>query len=210
MTALAEFLPAEVGRVLDLGTGDGVTSRSCASSGPARPGVAADFSAEMLGRARARFAGDDDVEVVAHDLDAPLPDGVGRRSTSSSAASRSTTSPTRASGRSTARSTTGCGPGGTFLNLEHVASPTPELHDDVPRRARHRRRPTTTRRTSSRRSRTSSAGCGAWDSTQVDCHWKWRELALARRGSPVTRPDRRSRALGSGASSGAACAQGGR
>ena len=38
---------------------------------------AADFSPEMLDRARERFAGVPEVEVVEHDFDAPLPDDWG-------------------------------------------------------------------------------------------------------------------------------------
>src|SRR3954451_18618902 len=72
MAALAEFLPAAVGRVLDLGTGDGVTLALVRELRPGATGVAADFSAEMLALAPARF-GRTGVEVVAHDLTEPLP-----------------------------------------------------------------------------------------------------------------------------------------
>jgi len=71
---LLDLLPRDVRRVLDLGTGDG---RLLALVKLARPGaraVALDFSPAMLDAARARFAGDASVEIVAHDLEAPLPD----------------------------------------------------------------------------------------------------------------------------------------
>ncbi|MGH9026939.1 MAG: class I SAM-dependent methyltransferase, partial [Acidimicrobiia bacterium] len=75
---LLELLPESSARVLDLGTGDGHTLALLLASGRAASGVGADFSAEMLGRARDRFAGNDDVDVVEHDLDLPLPASLGR------------------------------------------------------------------------------------------------------------------------------------
>src|SRR5262245_18570139 len=70
---LPELLPAEPRRVLDLGCGDG---RLAAPVADARPSVeavvCADRSAAMLDKARERFAGDDRVEIVTHDLADPL------------------------------------------------------------------------------------------------------------------------------------------
>src|SRR5262249_12320873 len=71
---LSEVLPASVERVLDLGTGDGYTLQLVLDARPGATGVAVDFQDEMLDRARARFACNAGVEVVRHDLDAPLPD----------------------------------------------------------------------------------------------------------------------------------------
>ena len=65
---LLEILPANPKRVLDLGCGDGKAMAMIGGSG-----VALDFSAHMLELARARFHADD-VEVVEHNLNAPLPD----------------------------------------------------------------------------------------------------------------------------------------
>src|SRR3954468_13330171 len=73
MTVLAEFVPAEVERVLDLGTGDGITMALVRSLRPGSSGVAVDFSDAMLTAARTTFAGDPGVEVIAHDLEEPLP-----------------------------------------------------------------------------------------------------------------------------------------
>src|SRR5215207_729386 len=70
---LLECLPPSIGRVLDLGSGDG---RLLALVRLARPGieaVAIDFSETMLGRLRERFADDPRVSVVPHDLSEPLP-----------------------------------------------------------------------------------------------------------------------------------------
>ena len=176
MTALAEFLPAEVERVLDLGTGDGVTLALVRELRPGATGVAADFSTEMLALARARFAGDDAIEVVAHDLDAPLPGTWGEFDlVVSSFAIHHVTDARKQElyGEIFER----LRPGGTFLHLEHVASATPELHveflaalgidaaDDDPSNILA---PVELQLQSLR-----SVGF-----VHVDCHWKWRELAL--------------------------------
>ncbi len=69
---LAE-LPAEVTRVLDLGSGDGRLLDVVLAARPGAAGVATDFSPAMLDAARRRFADRPEVEVVAHDLSSPLP-----------------------------------------------------------------------------------------------------------------------------------------
>ena len=72
-----ELLPARVERVLDLGTGDGITLALVLAARPEATGVGLDFQDEMLRRARERFAGDARVEIGRHDLDEPLPDDLG-------------------------------------------------------------------------------------------------------------------------------------
>lgn len=173
--ALLEFLPPTPRRVLDLGTGDGYLLALIRDHHPDVTGVAADFSAEMLDRARAVFA-DSPVEVVEHNLDEPLPASWGSFDVvvSAFAIHHVTDERKRALyGEVYDRLT----PGGVFANLEHVASATPELHEaflyaigsspdqDDPSNqlagvAEQR------------------AWLEAHDFRQVDCHWKWRELAL--------------------------------
>ena len=68
-----ELLPDTLERVLDLGTGDGRLLDYIKAHKTVRQGVATDFSAVMLRHAAARFASDATVEVVAHDLNDPLP-----------------------------------------------------------------------------------------------------------------------------------------
>jgi SAM-dependent methyltransferase len=172
---LVELLPRQPRRVLDLGTGDG---RLLALVRTARPGVigtAVDFSPPMLERVRRRFADEPDVAVVEHDLDLPLPE-LGRFDlvVSSFAIHHVTDDRKRQLYREVFDL---LDPGGTFLNLEHVASATPELHlaflevlgiapeDDDPS---NKLAPADFQLTWLR-----EIGF-----TDVDCFWKWRELAL--------------------------------
>lgn len=68
-------------------------------------------------------------------------------------------------------------PGGVFLNLEHVASPTERLHDAFLAAIAY------TRETEDRSNvlldiETQLRWLGDIGFDDVDCHWKWRELAL--------------------------------
>jgi tRNA (cmo5U34)-methyltransferase len=176
MTALAEFLPAGAGRVLDLGTGDGVTLALVRELRPGAGGIAADFSVEMLALARARFADDDDVEVVEHDLDVALPAAWGEFDLVVSSFAIHHVADARKR-RLYSEIHDRLRPGGTFLNLEHVASPTARLHvdflaalgidpeDDDPSNL--------LAPVADQLDWLRSVGFD-----DVDCHWKWRELAL--------------------------------
>ena len=123
---LLEFVPREAGRILDLGTGDGRLLSLLRIDRPEARAVALDFSPAMLAAARERFAGDPLVEVVEHDLEKPLPD-LGRfDAVVSSFAIHHCTHPRK---RALYEEIFGAlVPGGVFCNLEHVASPTPALH----------------------------------------------------------------------------------
>ena len=70
---LLELLPDHVGRVLDLGTGDGRLLALVKLARPQAQGVALDFSPTMLTAARQRYAADPTVSVVEHNLETPLP-----------------------------------------------------------------------------------------------------------------------------------------
>ena len=174
-TVLMELVPAAPRRVLDLGTGDGFTLGLVRNVHPAAEGVGVDFSAEMLALARQRFAGDAGVRIVEHDLDEPLPD-LGRFDliVSSFAIHHCVDERKRALYGEVFRVLE---PGGRFLNLEHVDSATPQLHvdflaaigktlaeDDPSNKlvAVH----------------TQLAWLREIGFVQVDCHWKWREIAL--------------------------------
>lgn len=172
---LLELLPPDPTRVLDLGTGDGRLLALVRTARPGVPGVAVDFSPAMLERARERFAADADVEIVEHDLDARLPP-LGRFDLVVSSFAIHHVADARKQELYTEVFDL-LEAGGMFLNLEHVASPTPELHldflgvlgvapeDDDPS---NKLAPLDVQLDWLRQI----------GFTQVDCFWKWRELAL--------------------------------
>jgi SAM-dependent methyltransferase len=174
--ALLEWIPQHPSRVLDLGSGDGrLLWRVVEARAPAEA-VALDFSPVMLDRLRDRFSASSSISIAAHDLNEPLPEALGTFDViiSSFAIHH------LAHGRKKAlygEAYSRLRPGGVFCNLEHVASPTLTLHGqflaalgvrpeeedpsnkllDVDEQLRWLRE------------------VGFAD---VDCHWKWRELAL--------------------------------
>jgi len=70
---LLDHVPENAHRVLDLGTGDGRLLALLKQGRPEIVGVGVDFSEAMLDEARKRFADDERVELVRHDLSEPLP-----------------------------------------------------------------------------------------------------------------------------------------
>jgi len=172
---LMEVLPPTPRRVLDLGTGDGYTLGLVRGAHPEAEGVGVDFSAEMLGRARERFAGDAGVEIVEHDLDVPLPAlGTFDLVVSSFAIHHCVDERKRALYGEVFGVLE---PGGRFLNLEHVDSATPELHVDF--LAAIGKTPAeddpSNKLVAVETQLTWLREIGFVD---VDCYWKWRELAL--------------------------------
>ena len=173
--ALLDEIPPSIHRVLDLGSGDGRLLELVLRMRPQAQGVALDFSPAMLHRLRTRFASRSEVDVMEHDLAMPLPplgsfDGV----VSSFAIHHLIHERKRQLYEEIWNLLE---PGGVFCNLEHVASASAYGHDrflqamgtapdqedpsnkllDVHTQLRWLRE------------------IGFVD---VDCYWKWRELAL--------------------------------
>jgi SAM-dependent methyltransferase len=124
--ALLDRLPRPLGRILDLGSGDGRLLGLVKLARPEIEAVAVDFSPAMLERLTARFAADPQVSVIAHNLEDPLPPlGVFDAVVSSFAIHHVPHGRKRTLYESIYRL---LNPGGVFCNLEHVASPTPRLH----------------------------------------------------------------------------------
>lgn len=176
---LLELLPDRVDRVLDLGCGDGRTLALVLAARPEARGVGLDFSPPMLEAARERFDDEQRVVVAEHDLERSLDeqglaDGPFDLVVSSFAIHHLDDADKRRVHHEVAERLS---PGAPFLHLEHVAATTSRLHrefldamdiapeDDDPANQlvlvgdyfEWLR------------------GAGFED---VDCLWKWREMAL--------------------------------
>ena len=170
--ALIEEVSPDCRRILDLGTGDGRLLALLLLRCPEAKGIALDFSPAMIASANERFRDDDRVRVIEHDLGQPLPDlGTHDAVCSSFAIHHVSHERKRSLYREIWKILE---PGGVFCNLEHVSSPTSRLHQrfidliggqedesnillDVETQLLWLR------------------DIGFED---VDCLWKWRELAL--------------------------------
>jgi len=126
-SVLLDHVPRGTPRILDLGTGDGRLLALLEADRPAMLGVGLDFSALMLDAARERFAGEERIELVEHDLTEPLPAALGRFDAVVSSMAIHHLEHERK--RSLyAEIFDLLEPGGTFANFEHVASPSHRLH----------------------------------------------------------------------------------
>jgi tRNA (cmo5U34)-methyltransferase len=172
---LLDEVPIDVGRVLDLGSGDGRLLDLVLRARPKATGVALDFSPLMLERLRRRFAGSPGVEIVTHDLSDPLPMlGTFDAVVSSFAIHHLVHERKRQLYGEIWQVLSG---GGVFCNLEHVASASPYGHArflDAMGTAPEEEDP-------------SNKLLGVHTQLEwlreigfadVDCYWKWRELAL--------------------------------
>lgn len=174
-STLLEFIPSTAARILDLGTGDGRLLALAKLKCPKATAVALDFSPAMLEAARKRFAGDRSVDVIAHNLEEPLPELGGFDAVVSSFAIHHLLHERKRS--LYAEIYARLNPGGIFCNLEHVASVSPELHEDFLHRIGY------TCETEDPSNKLLDVEIQLqWlreiGFTNVDCHWKWRELAL--------------------------------
>lgn len=174
-SALLEFIPTTVRRVLDLGTGDGRLLALVKSEHPDIEAVCIDFSPAMLAAVRGRFDGDASVTVLSHDLDHALPSlGEFDAVVSSFAIHHVVHERKRGLYAEIYRLLT---PGGVFCNLEHVASPGPAMHEEFLRRIGY------TPETEDPSNKlldveTQLRWFREIGLVDVDCYWKWRELAL--------------------------------
>jgi SAM-dependent methyltransferase len=125
-SVLLDHVSREVRSVLDLGTGDGRLLALLMRDRPNVGGVGLDFSDVMLEAARDRFAGDERIELVQHDMTAPMP-ALGRFDAVVSSMAIHHLEHDR---KRTlyAEVFDLLEPGGVFANFEHVASPSRRLH----------------------------------------------------------------------------------
>jgi tRNA (cmo5U34)-methyltransferase len=176
-----ELVPRGARRILDLGAGDGRLLALLRIDRPAARGVATDLSPTMLDAARARFAGDPLVDVVEHDLDAPL-GALGAFGAAGAfdavVSSFAIHHCSHARKRALYAEVFGLlAAGGVFYNLEHVSSPTPELHAAF-FAALGMSLEDEDRSNQLLDVETQVAWLREIGFAQVDCFWKWRELAV--------------------------------
>lgn len=179
---LRVHLPADARRILDIGTGDGRLLALLLDDRQAALGVGIDFSPIMLEAARERFAGNRRVELVEHDLDEPLPP-LGRfDAVVSSMAIHHLEHERKRSLYAEAFDL--LEPGGVFANFEHVASPTPRLHTAFFAAIEE---PLENEDPSDRLLdvETQLGWLREICFTDVDCYWKWLEMALLIGVKPV-------------------------
>jgi tRNA (cmo5U34)-methyltransferase len=172
---LLQHVPRTVRRILDLGTGSGRLLSLLKLDRPQADAIALDFSPTMLELARAQFAADPTVQVIEHNLDQPLPSLGCFDAVVSSFAIHHVSHERKRSLYSEIFAL--LEPGGVFCNLEHVASPTANLHhqfrvalgiDQQPDDPSNQLLDVETQLSWLRE-------IGFED---VDCYWKWLELAL--------------------------------
>lgn len=172
---LLDHVPRSTQRILDLGTGDGRLLNLLKIDRPTAEGVALDFSPTMLEAAQARWGNEPTITLLAHNLDEPLPAlGTFDAVVSSFAIHHLNHARKRSLYAEVYKILV---PGGIFCNLEHVASPTQRLHEQFLRAIGYS--PETEDPSNQLLDVETQLG---WfreiGFTDVDCYWKWLEMAL--------------------------------
>ena len=174
-SVLLDHIPKNVKRILDLGTGDGRLIRLIKARKPNIEAIALDISPTMLKAARNHFADDSTVKIIEHDLSQPLPDLDYFDAVISSFAIHHLK---RERKRSLYEEIYDIlNPTGVFCNLEHVASPSVELH------VRFLNAIGYTPKKEDRANKllpmeTQLGWFREIGFVDVDCYWKWLEMAL--------------------------------
>jgi tRNA (cmo5U34)-methyltransferase len=170
---LLEALPERIERFLDLGTGDGRLVALIRDRHPSARGVGIDRSEPMLSRATERFGQDAAVEFLAHDLIQPIAVSGPFDAVVSGLAIHHLVDERK-------RALFGeihelLAPGGAFVNLDLVASATPRQHERF-RREIGRVKDDPTDRLAGLCEQLEWLRDAGFQ--EVDCHFKWLELAL--------------------------------
>jgi len=170
---LLEFVPAGVRRILDLGSGGGRLLALVKAARPRAQFVGLDFSPTMLEALGKLFASDSSVSIVAHDFEKALPSmGKFDAVVSSFAIHHVAHERKRTLYQEIFEILI---PGGMFCNLEHVASPTQALHAGFLKAIAWENEDPSNKLLDLETQLGWLREIGFVD---VDCYWKWRELAL--------------------------------
>jgi tRNA (cmo5U34)-methyltransferase len=193
---LLEYIPTDAKRILDLGTGDGRLiklirskrqqqherqSQLSISSSPKF--IVVDVSPTMLEKATSYFKNDNDVSIIEHDLSYPISDKL----TTEEAGQSETEFDAIISGLAIHHLNHErkyslykevydlLKPGGVFCNLDRVASPTERLHKQFLTKTTYKKEDKSNRLLDVQIQLKWLEEIGFID---VDCYWKWLELAL--------------------------------
>lgn len=173
-TLLSE-IAEDAERVLDLGSGNGHLLSLVLAHCPQASGVGVDFSSTMLAQAKERFSGQPRVGLVEHNLDNPLPHVGQFDVVVSSFAIHHCEHERKRSLYEEVWSL--LARGGVFCNLEHVASPSDRVHerflDELGVNPEEDDPSNKLLDVETQLSWLREIGF-----EEVDCYWKWRELAL--------------------------------
>ncbi|MEO8893898.1 MAG: class I SAM-dependent methyltransferase [Coleofasciculaceae cyanobacterium] len=172
---LLEVVPKTAKRILDLGTGNGRLLALLKIERPDIQGVALDFSPTMLEEVRNRFAKDSNITVIEHNLDELLPNNGSFDAIVSSFVIHHLIDERKKSLYTEIFNL--LEPGGIFCNLEHVASATPAIHERFRWAMGYGNEPDDP----SNQLLDVETQLGWFREigfTDVDCYWKWLELAL--------------------------------
>jgi tRNA (cmo5U34)-methyltransferase len=174
---LLDQIPKTAKRVLDLGTGDGRLLALVKLHNPTIEGVALDFSDTMLEQVRKRFANDKKVTILKHDFSMTLPAReLGKFDVVVSSLAIHHLEHERKK-QLYLEVFNLLNSKGVFCNLEHVSSPTPNVHDKFLAAIGW------TRESEDPSNKlldveTQLIWLRQIGYIDVDCYWKWMELAL--------------------------------
>jgi len=193
---LLEYIPKDAKRILDLGTGDGrliklikqqqqlerrqqqQLSLSLSSS----KFIVVDISPAMLEKATNYFRNDDSVRVIEHDLSYPISDKLTTEAEQSEIQFDAIISGLAIHHLNHERKYSLykevydlLKPGGVFCNLDHVASPTERLHKQFLAKTTYKKEDKSNKLLDVQTQLKWLEEIGFVD---VDCYWKWLELAL--------------------------------
>ena len=170
---LLEFVPIEANRILDLGSGGGRLLTLVKSALPRAQFVGLDFSPTMVETLHKLFASESNVTIVAHDFENEMPAMEPFDAVISSFAIHHVSHERK---RTLYQEIFGLlAPNGVFCNLEHVASPSPRLHAGFLQAISWGEEDPSNKLLDFE---TQLAWLREIGFIDVDCHWKWRELAL--------------------------------